>query len=125
MKGLSDYMAAAQTALFEKLGVFFAFSPQQFQEARKDGVKYVTLGHGLVCPKEHAEQVAEGVEQIHVQAVAQRMQDYTKTEIIEYELGNYECYYTGDWGDALDALQVYGYTGEDVRAVYYATNEQH
>ncbi|MGR5097050.1 DUF7659 family protein, partial [Vibrio maritimus] len=46
MKYLSDYTQEKQTALFNETGAFFAFSNQQFDEAKKDGVKYcrITMG---------------------------------------------------------------------------------
>jgi hypothetical protein len=40
MKYLTDYTQEAQTKLFEEKGVFFAFSNKQFEEQRKEGIKY-------------------------------------------------------------------------------------
>ncbi|WP_444823022.1 DUF7659 family protein, partial [Vibrio parahaemolyticus] len=44
MKYLSDYTQQPQTALFDELGAFFAFSNKQFDEAKKKGIEYVSLG---------------------------------------------------------------------------------
>lgn len=33
---------------------FFAFSTKQFEEAKKPDIKYVSMGAGLICPKENA-----------------------------------------------------------------------
>lgn len=44
MKYLSHYIQDAQTALFNKTGAFFAFSQEQFNDAKKDGITYVALG---------------------------------------------------------------------------------
>jgi hypothetical protein len=38
--------------------------------------------------------------------------------IIRYELGNYEAWYTGDITDAYEVLKTYGYTREQIMAVY-------
>ena len=34
----------------KKYGAFFAFGNAQFDEQRKEGVKYASLGAGLICP---------------------------------------------------------------------------
>jgi len=44
MKYLSDYTEEAQTKLFVEKGVFFAFSKDQFNEQKKEGVDYVSAG---------------------------------------------------------------------------------
>jgi hypothetical protein len=119
MKSFQDYQNEGQSEMFERLGVFFAFGTEQFDEAKKEGVKYVTLGQGLVCPIENAEKVAEGLAAIFDKAVAQRKAEHTKEEIILHELYNHECFYTGDYEDAFNSLERYGYSNEDIKAVYY------
>ena len=57
MKYLSDYMEEKQTALFNRTGTFFAFSQKQFEEGRKDNVKYVNLGQGMLTEKPFVEEV--------------------------------------------------------------------
>lgn len=63
MKYLSHYLEEAQTKAFEKAGAFFAFSNSQFDEKKKDGVKYVDMGAGLICPKENMVTLARELNQ--------------------------------------------------------------
>lgn len=42
MKYLSDYTNVAKTELFKEKGVFFAFSQEQFDEQKKEGITYTT-----------------------------------------------------------------------------------
>ena len=56
MKYLINYIEEAQTKAFEKAGAFFAFSDKQFEEQKKEGVRYSYMGAGLICPKENQKQ---------------------------------------------------------------------
>ena len=47
----TDYL----TPILEANGAFFAFSQSQFDEQKKEGVIYVSMGAGLICPKAKAE----------------------------------------------------------------------
>ena len=38
---------------------FFAFSNEQFNRQKWDDIEYVSLGSGLVCPKENAEKLTQ------------------------------------------------------------------
>jgi len=108
--------------LYAKHGVFFAFSTKQFEEGRKEGVKYTAVFSGCLCPSENVNQFLEEMEQIVDEAAKKRLDKYGLDAIIEYELSNYECYYTGDLSDALDVLHPsYNATIDDVRRVYRAT----
>lgn len=118
MKYLSDYMNDKQSALFDQYGVFFAFSQKQFLAARKEGVKYVDVGAGMIVPKEHVKIVHDTLEQIYQDGIKQDLAENGKEAIIKRELNNYECYYTGDIGNAFEALEDYGITYDDVMAVY-------
>ena len=48
MKYLSHYTEEATTKLLTKYNGFFAFGQKQFDEAKKEGVKYVDRGAGLI-----------------------------------------------------------------------------
>jgi len=107
MKYLSDYTQAAQTKCFEETGSFFAFSNKQLDEKKQDGVTYVSLGHGLICPKQNAKEVHERLNNIHAEGIKLDIEENGIEAIIKRELGNYECYYTGEIDDAVDALEDY------------------
>lgn len=125
MKYLSDYIEEAQSKAFKDNGAFFAFSDDQFYEKRVEGVTYVSCGIGLICPKENAKKLMDELDIIAKKGMEQDLRENGKDGVIERELSNYECYYTGDITDAVDSLIDYGITGDDVIAVYKATRNRH
>ena len=62
MKYLSHYVQEAQTALFNELGIFFAFGQEQFEEKRAPGVQYVQPSPGMLVPAHNVEKAVEGLE---------------------------------------------------------------
>ena len=118
MKYLSDYTQEHLTKAIEKHGAFFAFSKSQFDEKKVEGVKYVSDGTGMIAPKENYEKLSEEIEEIHRNGIKQDIEENGIELIIKRELRNYECYYTGEIEDAVDALEDYGITYEQVKNVY-------
>ena len=120
MKYLSDYMQEKQTEVFNNYGAFFAFSEKQLNEKKQDGVKYSSLGSGLICPKGKGKELMDALETIYNDAIKQDIAENGKDKIIERELGNYECYYTYDLEDAIAAVKDYNFTADDVKAVFHS-----
>ena len=118
MKTLNDYTDKAISAVLEKHGAYFAFSKKQFEEKQVEGVKYVTDDSGMVCPKENYEQLVKEMLEIYEEGVKQDIAENGLTAIIKRELANYECYYTNDIEDAVEALEDYGVTHEQVLTVF-------
>lgn len=118
MKYLSDYTQQAQTDLFDELGVFFAFSNQQFEEARKQGIEYVSLGMGMIVPECNAKSLVERLVDIQKEGIKQDIAENGKHAIIRRELFNHECFYTGDVWDCVEKLEEYGYRYDDIYQVY-------
>ena len=118
MKYLSDYQENAQTRLFDNTGSFFAFSNKQFDEAKKDGVRYVIMGAGLITPAEHVKKVAKTLDSIYHGAIKKDLKENGKEAIIKRELYNYECFYTGDISTVVETLDSYGFTEEEIQAIY-------
>ena len=118
MKTLNNYTDKAISAVLEKHGAYFAFSKKQFEEKQVEGVKYVTDGSGMVCPKENYEQLVKEMLEIYEEGVKQDIAENGLTAIVKRELANYECYYTNDIEDAVDALESYGITHEQVLTVF-------
>ena len=118
MKYLSDYTQEHLTKVFEKHGAFFAFSKSQFDEKKVEGVKYVSDGTGMIAPKENYEKLSEEIEEIHRNGIKQDIEENGIESIIKRELSNYECNYTGEIEDAVDALEDYGITYEQVKNVF-------
>ncbi len=118
MKYLSHYTEQAQTELFDKLGTFFAFSNKQFDEGKKEGVVYVSLGCGMITPKGTAKELMEGLEKINGAGIELDIKENGIPAIIERELFNHECFYTSDISDCVDKLTDYPVTEEQVRTRY-------
>ncbi|MCR9649553.1 hypothetical protein NB559_06720 [Vibrio parahaemolyticus] len=118
MKYLSYYIQQPQTALFDELGAFFAFSNKQFDQANKKGIEYVSLGMGMIVPKNNAKQLVERLEVIQKEGIKQDIAENGKEAIIRRELFNHECFYTGDICDCVEKLEEYGYSYDDIYQVY-------
>ena len=111
---LSKYIESAQTDCFKKHGVFFAFSDAQFDKQKTEGVEYASLGAGTICPKANVKAFMIDHEGIVKAGIAKRIEAEGKTAIIRYELANYESWYTGDYSQAAEALEDYGFPIEDI-----------
>ena len=122
MKYLQNYIEEAQTEAFKKAGAFFAFSNQQFDEQKKEGVEYVSMGAGMICDKEKAKQLIEDLENIHKEGIVQDIAENGIEAIIKRELANHEAEYTGDISDTYDALKAYEITWEQIDKVFRSLN---
>lgn len=118
MKYLSDYTKDATSIAMEKYGAFFAFSVSQFNEKRVEGVAYAQDGSGMIAPKENFKALVEELNKIHEDGIKQDIAENGIEAIIRRELNNHECDYTGDVTDAVDALEGYGVSHEQVLNVY-------
>jgi len=123
MKYLSDYMELKQNELFQKTGTIFAFSQKQFEEQRKENVKYVDLGQGMITEKPFVTEVINELHNIHKEAMVQDIKDNGIQGVIQRELENYETYYTNDLEPAMEALESYPeITQDDIINVYQRKN---
>ena len=111
MKSLNDYTDKAVSELFEAKGAFFAFGKTQFDEKKKEGITYVDMAGGLVCPKENADSLSKELSAIYKDGKKQYLAENKIEDIIRYELANHECYYTGDWMVAYYIVEEYGAIG--------------
>jgi hypothetical protein len=115
---LTQIVQSAQTECFNNHGVFFAFSNEQLDQQKKEGVIYVSLGGGLICPKANVKAFVNDHANIISNGIKTDIEKNGKDAIIRRELDNHECFYTGDVEDCIDALDGYGFTREDIIAVY-------
>jgi len=116
MTDLKTYTDQAITELLDGNGAFFAFGNKQFEEGRKEGVKYVSMGIGLVCPKANAKTVHDGLDNINKLSIAQDMEENSTKDIIWREFANYECQIPCSPEDAIDALKGYPITKQEILA---------
>lgn len=107
MKYLSDYQEEKQTELFNKTGSFFAFGQKQFDEKKQPGVDYVHLFGGLICPKENAKQLADGLNSIYEEAKREDFAENGNIKIIEREYFNHEIQISMDKQELVDLMQGY------------------
>ncbi len=118
MKYLSDKMEEKQTALFNKTGTIFAFSQKQFEEGRKDDVKYVNLGQGMLTEKPNVEKVINGLDKIYKDGIKQDMKENGKDKVILRELLNHEAFYVGNIEDTIHKLEDYPITEDDISQIF-------
>ena len=116
MKYLTNYIEDAQTEAFNKAGAFFAFSNDQFNEKQVEGVKYVSVGAGLICPKPNVESLMKSLDETHKAGIAQDLAEDGKKTIIHRELGNHEYSATYSIYDTSLSLAGYGITDEEIQA---------
>tara|TARA_R110000764_G_scaffold216689_1_gene303652 strand:+ start:171 stop:557 length:387 start_codon:yes stop_codon:yes gene_type:complete len=118
MKYLSDYMEAKQTELFNRTGTIFAFSQKQFEEGRKDNVKYVNLGQGMLTEKPFVKEVINGLDKIYKDSIKQDIKENGKDKIILRELQNHEAFYVGNIEDTVHKLEDYPFTEDDISHIF-------
>jgi len=117
-KYLREYIEDAQTKAIDEAGAFFAFSNKQFNEQKQEGVQYVKLMAGLICPKENAKDLVEKLSEIYKEGIKLDLAENGKEGVIKRELSNHECYYTGDISGCEEALSDYGITKDEIIKVY-------
>ena len=118
MKYLSDYMEARQTELFKKTGTIFAFSDKQFLENKKEGVKYVQLGQGMLTEKPFVKEVIEGLDKIYKESIKQDIKENGKNKIILRELQNHEAFYVGNIEETIHKLEDYPITEDEIAHIF-------
>ena len=118
MKSLRHYIDERMTQLFNDTGAFFAFSNSQFDEKKEEGFQYVSLGAGLLVPKQNAKKVVDGLDNITEEGIKLDIEENGKDAIIKRELFNFECFYTGDVSDCVDSMKRYGFSQDEVNEVF-------
>jgi len=115
MKYLTHYIEQPMTDLFNRLGTFFAFSQEQFDEQRKEGVKYVHLGSGMITPKGTEGTLIDELAEIAQRGREQDLKENGKEAIIRRELRNHEATYVYSIESTIEALKGYPVTVEEIQ----------
>ena len=118
MKSLNIYTEQAQTELLKELGAFYVFGDDQFNEKKQAGIKYTSIGFGLICPRDNAKDLIDGIDNISQRAIKLRIEEYGLSRIIQYELSNYECQISMDYSDAYNVLAAYGVTEDQMKTEF-------
>mgnify|MGYP003678516739 FL=1 len=126
MKYLTDYTKEPLTNLLDKHQAFFAFSNEQFFEQATRAIHYTRIRDmsGLIIPKIKAKSFLTDYSKMVKGCIKQDIKENSIDGIIERELSNHECYYTGDYSD-LYILEGYNISSEDIERVYLNTYKQH
>ena len=90
MKYLSYYTQKAQTEALNKAGAFFAFGQKQFDEQKKEGVKYTALHGGLICPSKNVDQLLSDLDRALENGIRQDVKENGFNAIVRREYFNYE-----------------------------------
>lgn len=118
IRDLKQELQDKMTKLFDDYGVFFAFSKDQFDKQKKDGVKYLDGGAGMLIPKDIAKEFQDEYNKLYLDFDNKILSDKElKNKYILYQLLNHEAFYTGDYYETFERLGK-GYTIEEVKAVY-------
>ena len=117
MKYLTDYIEDKQTEAFNKAGAFFAFSDEQFEEQEVKGVKYTSLGVGLICPVDNGIELIKTLDNIVKNGIKQDLKENGKRNIIERELENHEFAYHHELEQTIEALSDYPITEKEIEEV--------
>jgi len=107
MKYLTQYFEDETTNLYAKFGAFFAFGQDQFDKASKEGVTYVSMGSGLICPKDNAKDFSEGMDSAMINARRNDLNENGAVNIIKRNYFNYETHISGENDDLMDSLVGY------------------
>lgn len=100
-------MEEKQTLALDNAGAFFAFGQKQFDEKKKSGVIYVSMGAGLICPKENAKILNDELNKIYIDSIKQDFAENGSNAIIEREYFNHETQITMDNQSVIDLMTDY------------------
>jgi hypothetical protein len=125
MKTLSTYTEEKINVLLAKYNGFFAFSQNQFEEAKKQNIECVYRGGGLYHEAGKQKEFDADYELMIKEAIEQDLKENGKEAIIKRALSNYESYYTYDISDAVESLKDYGITKEEIQAVFRVELSKH
>lgn len=95
----------------KKTGVFFAFSNQQFDENKthKDAPdnEYKAVGLGGYIHKSNISKLENFFNEIEPKLKKKFIKKVNINDMIDYELINHECWYTGDYMEIVPLIQSY------------------
>lgn len=94
-----------------KTGLFWAFNREQFDENKthKDAPdnEYITIGDGGYIHKSNKEQLDYFFKVTEPNLRKDFISKINIEDFIKYELVNNECFYTGDYSEVINIMQLY------------------
>lgn len=96
---------------FNKTGVFWAFSNEQFEENKTHknapDNEYLSIGLGGYIHKSNKEKLDNFYKVIAPKLKKEFTNNININDLIDYELANHECYYTYDYSNVIGLVQYY------------------
>lgn len=96
---------------FNKTGVFWAFNNEQFEENKTHknapDNEYLSIGLGGYIHKSNKEKLDNFYKVIAPKLKKEFSNSIDIYDLIDYELVNYECYYTYDYSDVIGLIKYY------------------
>ncbi len=105
IKEIRKVQSDKMSALFEKLGIFFAFSDEQFEVKRKEGVTYVHYYAGMLIPKENVALWVKESDRVSRETGEMLREHIPMDKYILHEMLDHEVFYTGSPSEILDNVQ--------------------
>ena len=118
IESFSQFTQAQTTRVLDKYKCFFAFGNKQFNEKKLEGIKYLSLGGGLIVPKENVDAFLDETDKNNEISKKEYLEKYGKLNIIKMELANHEAYYTRDIEDTYDEVKSLGISLKEVQKVF-------
>lgn len=118
IQGLHNKLKKDIDELLNNYGAFFAFGKKQFDEQKKEGVKYINGGAGIIIPKSKYQEFITKLDKLqddHQNYILNNKK--LKNKYILYQLLNHEAFYTGDYYETFKILGK-GYTLQEVQKIY-------
>lgn len=118
----------------EKTGIFYAFSNEQFEKYKthKDAQdnEYLSVGCGAYIHKSNKKRLDDYFKNILPKLEKEFIEKINLDDLIDYELINHECWYTGDWFGVVAIIKGYNVCLSDdelvekVHSIYKAHPER-
>ena len=108
----------------KKHGAFFAFNKEQYEKEAKPGIRYISLGAGLIAPKDTYKELIKDIEAATAARIKEDLEQNSIEDIINRELANHEALYTMDIEDTVRALEGYGITEQEIQKQLYKYSDQ-
>lgn len=107
MKYFTEYLEEFTNPIYEKFGAFYAFTKKQFDENKLEGVTYVQIPGGLICPKDIVKDFQIEMSKGYDKALNKDIKENTPKKIIRREYFNYEAHIDGDTDRVWETLEKY------------------
>lgn len=115
MKYLTQFIDKPMTKLLDDCGAFYAFSKKQLDEQKQDGIKYINMGSGLLCPSKNVEKFIIKSDIIFKDGIKKDIKEHGKKRIIWRELQNYETQINCELDTVFDVLKDYNITELEIK----------